>query len=103
LALDEGQRFPLCQPDPLRQLFRTSNLGKVEDHSIYVAMTSRYFDDYWSPFLGGQGPAPSYAMSLSEERRVALREYIRLTLPISSDGSIHLIARAWAVRVVRKN
>ena len=29
----------------------------------------RDFDDYWSPFLGGQGPAPSYAMSLSEERR----------------------------------
>jgi len=29
----------------------------------------RDFDDYWSPFLGGQGPAPGYAMSLSEERR----------------------------------
>ena len=31
------------------------------------------FDDFWSPFLGGQGPAPAYAMSLCEERRVALR------------------------------
>ena len=48
------------------------------------------FDDYWSPFLGGQGPAPSYAMSLSEEKRAALREQIRLNLPISSDGSIVL-------------
>ena len=53
---------------------------------------------YWNPFLGGQGPAPSYAMSLSEERRVALRDRIRATLPIESDGSIPLIARAWAVR-----
>ena len=58
----------------------------------------RDFDDYWSPFLGGQAPAPSYAMSLSEVRRVELREHIRAKLPIESDGSIHLIARAWAVR-----
>ena len=58
----------------------------------------RDFDDYWSPFLGGQGPAPGYAMSLSEERRGALRERIRASLPIAQDGSINLIARAWAVR-----
>ena len=89
-ALDEGQRFPLCQPEPLRQLFQTSQLGKVEVHLIDVATNFRDLDDYWSPFLGGQGPAPGYAMSLSEERRVALRERIRLTLPAAPDGSIHL-------------
>jgi hypothetical protein len=37
-------------------------------------------------------------MSLSEARRTALRERIRANLPLSDDGSIHLIARAWAVR-----
>jgi SAM-dependent methyltransferase len=103
IALDEGQRFPLCQPKPLRELFQTAQLGEVEVHSLDIATAFRSFDDYWSPFLGGQGPAPSYAMSLSEEHRFALREQIRLTLPIASDGSIHLIARAWAVRGVRKN
>ncbi len=102
-TLDEGQRFPLCQPEPLRQLFQTAQLRKVEVRSIDVSTTFRDFDDYWSPFLGGQAPAPGYTMSLSEERRVALREYIRATLPIALDGSIHLIARAWAVRGVRKN
>jgi SAM-dependent methyltransferase len=102
-ALDEGQRFPLCQPEPLRLLFQTVNLGKVEVHLIDVATNFRDLDDYWSPFLGGQGPAPGYTMSLSEERRVALRERIRLTLPAAPDGSIHLIARAWAVHGVRKN
>jgi hypothetical protein len=99
--LDEGQRFPPCQPEPLRQLFQTDQLGKVEVCSIDVPTTFRDFDDYCSPFLGGQAPAPGYAMSLSEERRVTLREHIRATLPIASDGSIHLIARAWAVRGVR--
>jgi len=56
------------------------------------------FDDYWTPFLGGQGPAPSYAMSLGENQRTELRELIRSQLPIKGDGSIELIARAWAVR-----
>jgi hypothetical protein len=56
------------------------------------------FDDYWKPFLGGQAPAPGYCMSLTEERRTALRERIRSTMPVQPDGSIHLIARAWAVR-----
>ena len=56
------------------------------------------FDNYWAPFLGGQGPAPSYAMSLDERGRSALRERLRATLPGASDGSISIEARAWAVR-----
>jgi SAM-dependent methyltransferase len=102
-AVDEGQRFPLCQPKPLQELFQTARLGEVEVRSIEVATVFRDFDDYWSPFLGGEGPAPSYAMSLSEEQRVILREQIRLTLPIAPDGSIHLVGRAWVVRGLRKN
>jgi hypothetical protein len=104
IALDEGQRFPLCQPGPLRQLFQTNtHLENVEIRAIDVPTMFHNFSDYWSPFLGGQGPAPSYIMSISEERRIALREYLRRSLQISKDGSIHLIARAWAVRGLRKN
>ena len=50
------------------------------------------------PFLGGQGPAGSYAVSLDEERRAALCKRVRAGLPISEDGSVSLLARAWAVR-----
>jgi len=96
--LDEGRRFPLCQPDPLTELFTQAGLGDVEVQSIDVPTRFNDFDDYWTPFLGGQGPAPGYAMSLSEERRGALRDRIRARLPFASDGSIALIARAWAVR-----
>lgn len=97
-ALDEGQRFPLCQPVPLSQVFTEAGLQDVEVRSIDVPTPFRDFDDYWSPFLGGQFPAPDYAMSLSDEDRQALRERIRATLPIAADGSIRLLARAWAVR-----
>jgi SAM-dependent methyltransferase len=98
LELDEGRRFPLCQPGPLAALFREGGLGDVEVRAVDVPTPFRDFDDYWVPFLGGQGAAPSYAMSLSEDHRAALRERIRSDLPFATDGSIHLSARAWAVR-----
>jgi len=100
-TLDEGQRFPICQPEPLMQLFRAEGLRAVAVRMIDIPTAFRDFEDYWSPFLGGQGPAPGYTMSLSEERRSVLRERIRATLPMAADGSIHLIARAWAARGVR--
>jgi SAM-dependent methyltransferase len=98
VALDEGPRFPICRPGPLAELFDGAGLRDVETRPIDVPTVFRDFDDYWSPFLGGQGPAPGYAMSLDEPRRGALRERIRSRLPVAKDGSIHLIARAWAVR-----
>jgi hypothetical protein len=63
---------------------------------LQVPTVFRDFDD-WTPFLGGQGPAPGYAMSLEEPRRAALREALRARLPAAADGSIALTARAWAV------
>ncbi len=99
--LDEGRRFPLCEPTLLTELFQSVGLKNVEVRAIDISTDFKDFDDYWSPFLGGQGPAPSYAMSLSEERRAELRERIRAGLPIALDGSIPLVARAWAVRSVR--
>ncbi|HEY8368284.1 MAG TPA: SAM-dependent methyltransferase, partial [Thermodesulfobacteriota bacterium] len=56
---------------------------------------------YWSPFLGGQGPAPAYTARLDEARRARLCERLRATLPTAADGAIDLVARAWAVRGVR--
>lgn len=96
--LDEGLRFPVCRPDPLRALFEGAGLRNVMTQAIDVPTMFRNFDDYWSPFLGGQGPAPGYCMSLPEPDRAALRERLRSSLPTDSAGEIHLTARAWAVR-----
>lgn len=96
--LDEGRRFPLCRPVPLQELFTQAGLMEVEVRPIDVPTRFRDFDDYWTPFLGGQGPAPGYAMSLGEEKRGVLRDRIRARLAVAEDGSIDLTARAWAVR-----
>ncbi len=96
--LDEGSRFPICKPEPLAALFQQAGLQTVETRAIDVPTLFRDFDDYWSPFLGGQAPAPGYCAALTEERRASLREHLRADLPTRPDGTIHLIARAWAVR-----
>jgi SAM-dependent methyltransferase len=96
--LDEGARFPLCRPEALAQLFGAAGLEAVAVQAIDIATRLPDFDDYWQPFLGGQGPAPAYAMSLDEPARARLREHLRGRVPVAADGSIALIARAWAVR-----
>lgn len=96
--LDEGTRFPLCHPQPLRQLFEVAGLRHVEVQPIEVVTVFRDFADYWTPFLGGQGPAPGYAKSLNPERQAALREAIQARLPTAADGSTSLMARAWAAK-----
>lgn len=101
LDADEGRRFPLCQAQPLAELFRAAGLKDVAVQALEIATDFADFEDYWVPFLGGQGPAPSYAMALPEAQREALRERLRQSLPFALDGSIPLVARAWAVRGVR--
>jgi SAM-dependent methyltransferase len=98
---DEGRRFPLCSPDALTKLFKDAGLTQIATRPIDISTDFKDFDDYWTPFLGGQGSAPGYAMSLSEEQRAQLRARIYNSLPFALDGSIPLVARAWAVRGVK--
>jgi hypothetical protein len=97
-SLDEGVRFPLCRPEALTKLFVESGLKDVDVEPLDTTTPFRNFDDYWQPFLGGQGPAPAYAMSLDETARTRLHDRIRERLPIDANGSISLVARAWAIR-----
>jgi SAM-dependent methyltransferase len=96
--LDQGVRYTLCRPDRLRDLFAGAGLHGVAVQEVDIPTVFADFDDYWTPFLSGEGTAPGYVMSLGEERRTELRERIRAAMPVRADGSIHLNARAWFVR-----
>ena len=98
VKLDEGIRFSLCRPDALDKLFASAGLQHIEIKAIDIPTPFASFDAYWQPFLGGQGPAPAYVMSLHESARAHLRDSVRARLPVQADGSILLTARAWAVR-----
>lgn len=99
VALDESRRFAArWHPEGLKALWRDAGLDSAETRAFEVPTVFRDFDDYWGPFVAGQGPAPGYVTALPDARRHDLRERLRDTLPAAGDGSISLTARAWAVR-----
>jgi ubiquinone/menaquinone biosynthesis C-methylase UbiE len=97
-ALDEGKRFPLCQEGQLELLMKTVGVKEVEVLPIEVQTIFQNFDDYWRPFLGNVGPAPSYVMSLNQEERENLVQELYKSLPIDNNGLISMSARVWAVK-----
>jgi SAM-dependent methyltransferase len=100
-ALDEGARFPLCHEPALAALFESAGLTRVDTKALVIETRFRDFDDYWRPFLGGTGPAPTYVGSLGPAERQALKERLERRLRPAGDGTIRLRARAWAARGVR--
>ena len=99
-VLDEGGRFPLCRAAALASLFRAAGLVQVETDALEIPTDFATFDDYWTPFLRGTGPAPAYVASLDPLSCESLRERLRRRLHAEGDGRILLRARAWAVRGV---
>jgi SAM-dependent methyltransferase len=98
--LDEARRFPLCRPDRLADLWKRAGLTEVTTTSLQIDTLFSSFDDFWSPFLAGTGPAPSYVARLDAGSREQLALRLKQRLGSSADGSIPLKARAFGVRGV---
>jgi trans-aconitate methyltransferase len=96
--LDQAERFPLCQPGPLQALFERVGLQSVTVRAIDIPTVFQNFDDYWDPFLGRTGAAPTYLASVGDEVRERIRLYLKSRLASAQDGPIKLTARAWAVQ-----
>ena len=101
IAGRDERNMPLCRRGELAALWRAQGLQQVEEQPIAIELAFASFDDYWSPFLGGQGPAGAYAASLAETARAALESRLRRRLlGERQDGAFTLQARAWAVKGV---
>ncbi len=96
--LDEGIRFPICNADSLKKVFEIAGFSQIEVTSLDIETRFADFEDYWNPFLGGQGPAPGYLASLSIEDQEKLKLRVYESLPIEADGTIRLIGRAIAIK-----
>jgi SAM-dependent methyltransferase len=95
------RRMPLSRRGELAELWRAQGLGDVQDQPLTIESGFRSFDDYWQPFLAGQGPAGSFTISLSEPERRALQSRLRNRLLNGGpDRPFTLPTRAWAVRGV---
>lgn len=100
LDLSEDRRFPYCTPEGLTDLAIRAGLASVAAAPIEVPTVFKDFDDFWRPFTLGAGPAPGYCTNLDGEARQRLMEKLQRDLPPREDGSIHLQARAWAIKAV---
>jgi len=96
----DERHMPLSRSGELETLWRAHGLIAVVEAPLVVPLVFSSFDDFWLPFLGGQGPAGAYASALSEDRRAVLRDRVRARLATGRAGSLMLTARAWAVKGV---
>lgn len=95
----DERHMPLSGRGELSAFWRDIGLRNVEEAPLTVDMAFASFDDFWQPFLHGQGPAGAYASSLPEPARDELRATLRARL-VGADSGFTLAARAWAVRGV---
>jgi ubiquinone/menaquinone biosynthesis C-methylase UbiE len=101
IKFDEAQLFPICNIDNLTELFSSCGVNSIITKEIIIDTTFSNFDEYWTPFLGGQGPAGNYLQLHDEKKRKKIRDRVKEHLPISDDGTINLIARAFAIKGVK--
>jgi hypothetical protein len=104
-SFGEGQgifdecHMPLCRSGELGDLWNSVGLIDVQEHPLDIEMRFTSFEDYWRPFLAGQGPAGAYTVSLDFSDLQRLRQELIRRMSISEeDVSFVLPARAWAVR-----
>ncbi|WP_204113495.1 class I SAM-dependent methyltransferase [Shimia biformata] len=93
--LDEAVRFPFCTRDGIAALCREAGI-KAEVTALEVETVFDSFEDFFSPFTLGAGPAPGYLASLPLDGQAALRQ--ALAAQLDRGGAVRLTARAWAAR-----
>ncbi len=98
IAARDEALMPFCKVGELAALWSRGGLLHVDEQPLTIQMAFASFEDYWTPFLGGQGPAGAYAASLPEAERDVLRLRLRKRLVGDDDRAFTLPARAWAVR-----
>lgn len=94
---DEGRFMRYASPDELEALWREAELSDVAVSALDVEASYEDFDDLWTPFLAGIGPAGAHTASLDPAGQEALREELRARLGDPA-GPFTLTARAWCVR-----
>lgn len=83
------------RPGEIPELFATAGFDDVTETTLTVTTTYASYDELWSGFLEGIGPAGAYAVRQPLEHQEALREalFVRLGSP-SGSFDLRAVARA---------
>lgn len=90
---------PGVRAGDLAALWREAGLVDIDDRSLFIRMDYASFDDYWSPFLGGEGGPAAFLSTLDARHRDTLEEHVRSAyLAGAGDGPRSFVAAAWSCR-----
>jgi ubiquinone/menaquinone biosynthesis C-methylase UbiE len=90
---------PMTRPGELAQAWRAAGFDDVAEAVLGIRMEFESFDDYWSPYLGHEGPVAEYVAGLENGERSRLRDAVRRAyLDGEPDGARSYAALAWAVK-----
>ncbi|HET9420217.1 MAG TPA: class I SAM-dependent methyltransferase [Nocardioides sp.] len=79
----------------LGELAREAGLTDVEESRLTVGVDYASFEEWWTPYTLGVGPAGAYVGGLDDARRETLRERCAELLP---DAPFTVSASAWCLR-----
>nr|WP_218851922.1 class I SAM-dependent methyltransferase [Nocardioides panaciterrulae] len=90
-----GQDFDAgAREGQLIRLAQQAGLREVEQSELTVSVPYDSFEDWWTPFTAGVGPAGEWLAGLEPDRREQLRRACAERLP---QGPFEVTATAWAV------
>jgi hypothetical protein len=82
-------------------MWRKAGLVEVEESTITTRFEFANFDDYWQPFLSGDGLPGQMVMGLMPEQRGTLERQLRhVFLSGRPDGHRSFIGAAWICKGV---
>jgi SAM-dependent methyltransferase len=94
-ATPDESHLPGVREGHLAQLFHAAGLRDVASTAISVTIEHPSFDEWWTPFTLGVGPAGQYVQRLDDEARDQLRQRCRKAL---GPGPFEVTAIAWAAK-----
>lgn len=90
---------PMTRPGELGNAWRAAGFTDVAETTLAIRMEFASFDDYWTPYTGGDGPQAAHVAALDDAGRERLREALRRAyLDGEPDGPRSYAALAWAVK-----
>jgi ubiquinone/menaquinone biosynthesis C-methylase UbiE len=94
----EGARLGIREGE-IADVLERAGLEDLQSGTLATSTHYADFDDFWTPFTFGVGPAGAHLATLSGEQQDAIRDECRRLLG-DPDGPFDLDARAWYARGV---
>lgn len=90
---------PNLNREMILELWNSCGLRDVRVEPLMVEMPFSSFDDYWQPFLAGQGPAGAYVKVATADTRAAIVRILKARfLGDGADRPFTIHSRSWAIR-----